>query len=128
MLTEREEFLCNAIEETAIKIHQQTGPGLFESAYQSCLVYELNQMGIDTEVQKEVRVFYDDEPLDLVLKTDVLVGGLVVCEIESEEVQDPIWKAKALTCMKFSGARVGYVLNFNVVSMKEGISRYGLDC
>lgn len=127
MRTEKEEYLCKAIETAAIKIHQQTGPGLFESAYQSCLIYELNQMGIETEIQKEVHVVYDDEPLDLVLKTDVLVGGLIVCEIESEEEQDPIWKAKTLTCMKFSGLRVGYVLNFNVVSMKEGIWRYDMD-
>ncbi len=127
MLTEREEYLCKAIEDAAVKVHQQLGPGLFDRTYETCFIYELNKMGISTESQKDLHASYKGKDLDLVLTVDVLVEDLIVCAIELEEEENPLWKAEVLTHLKFSGLHVGFVLNFNTVQMEEGMRKYCIE-
>ncbi len=123
-LTEREEFLCNAIVDAAFKVHQQLGPGLLEKIYETCFCYELDCKGIRTEKQLDVPVVYKSIELDQCLRLDVLVDGLIVCELKAVETVNPVWQAQVLSHLKLSGLHVGFLLNFNVPLMKQGLRRY----
>ncbi len=122
---------CNRITETiigrAIAVHRALGPGLLESAYEACLAYELNEVGLNVERQKEVPVVYRGVHLDCGYRIDLLVNGLVVVELKSVDQLVPIHEAQLLSYLKLSGCRVGLLLNFNVRLLRDGIKRMVID-
>ncbi len=107
----------------AIEVHKQLGPGLLESTYQACLCHELELRGISFECQKPLPLEYKGVKLECGYRIDLLVAGLVIVEIESVEALAPIHEAQLLTYLKLTGVKVGLLINFNVVVLKEGIRR-----
>ena len=118
-----EEELTGQIIGAAIEVHQQLGPGLLESTYQACLCRELEIRGIAFECQKPLPLEYKGVKLDCGYRIDLLVAGLVVVEIKSVEGLAPIHEAQLLTYLKLTGVKVGLLINFNVVMLKDGIRR-----
>jgi GxxExxY protein len=105
----------------AIEVHRALGPGLLESTYLRCLVYELILAGLQVEVQKPLPVRYKDVYLECGYRLDILVEGKVVIEVKSVDQLAPIHHAQMLTYLKLSGCRIGLILNFNVRTMVTGI-------
>ena len=107
----------------AIEVHRRLGPGLLESAYETCLAHEFSLRGIPFERQKVLPVHYKGEQLDCGYRLDLIVGGLVVVEIRAVEELAPIHIAQVLTYLKLAGCRLGLLMNFNQVLMRDGIQR-----
>ncbi|HEX9933612.1 MAG TPA: GxxExxY protein [bacterium] len=114
------------IVDSAFKVHQALGPGLLESVYEECLVYELGKRGLTVERQKEIPIQYDGETLSTRLKIDVLVENGIVIELKAVEAMLPLYQAQILTYLKLTGFRLGYLINFNVPLIKQGIQRFVL--
>jgi GxxExxY protein len=108
----------------AIEVHRHLGPGLLESAYETCLVYELQQLGLDVERQKTLPLVYKEIQLDKAYQLDVVVEGRVILELKVVSDISPIHEAQMLSYLKFSGYDAGLILNFNVKMMKFGIKRF----
>ena len=123
-LSEREEFLGKEIVDAAFKVHKELGPGLLESVYEACFCYELAKKGIAYKRQSDMRIFYDNTLLDDTFRVDVLVDNLVICELKSVEVVNPIWPLQVVSHLKISRMRLGFLINFNVVKIKDGIRRF----
>lgn len=122
-LSERENWLAAQIVDIAICIHKALGPGLLESIYEKCFCYELAKRNILFERQKKVRLQYDELIIDEGLRIDILIDKLVVVELKAQEYYHPVWEAQVLSYLKLSNNRLGFILNFNVPLMKEGIKR-----
>ena len=115
--------LTDRIIGAAIEVHKALGPGLLESAYESCLAYELSLLKIGFERQVPLPVRYKSLPLDCGYRLDFLVENLVVLELKAVERLEAIHEAQMLTYLKLGGWRVGLLINFNVPVLKRGIRR-----
>ena len=122
-LTEREKWLASQIVEIAIKIHRFLGPGLLESIYEKCFCYELAKRNIPFIKQKCAELIYDNLVLDEGLRIDILVDDLIIIELKAQEVYHPVWEAQLLSYLKLTNKRLGYILNFHVRLMKDGLKR-----
>ncbi len=107
----------------AIDVHRELGPGLLESTYEACLVFELTRSGLTVERQKSLPVTYKDVQLDCGYRIDLLVEGAVVVELKAVDHLDPIHEAQLLSYLKLSGCTVGLLINFNVKVLKDGLRR-----
>jgi GxxExxY protein len=107
----------------AIKIHRRLGPGLLESAYETCLVFELREMGLHVEQQRAVPLVYDSVKLECGFRADLVVNGKVVVELKCKEVLHPVDHAQVLSHLRLLGLQVGLLINFHVVVLKDGITR-----
>ncbi len=107
----------------AIEVHQLLGPGLLESAYKECLFYELQQAGIFVEKEKPMPLVYNNIKLECGYRIDILVEHKVVIEIKSVEALNDVHLAQTLTYMKLGDYKLGLLMNFNVVLLKNGIKR-----
>lgn len=122
--TEREsDPLTHSIIGAAIEVHRGLGPGLLESAYEACLLYELRLRGISVKAQQPLPVFYKDVMLDCGYRLDLLVENKVIVEIKSVRELISIHEAQLLSYLKLSDCRRGLLINFNVKMLKEGIKR-----
>ncbi len=121
--TQREEELAATIVDCAYKVHRGLGPGLLESVYEACFCYELGKQGIAYRRQVSLPIVYDGVRFSESLRLDILVDDLVICELKSVDALTPIFLAQVLTQLKLSGKRLGFLINFNVTSIKEGIRR-----
>jgi GxxExxY protein len=108
----------------AIEVHRALGPGLLESAYESCLAHELIERGLRVERQKEVPVHYKGVRVDCGYRLDLLVECLVIVELKAASRIEPIHEAQLLSYLKLTGCQVGLVINFNVRQLKSGIRRF----
>jgi GxxExxY protein len=108
----------------AIEVHKYLGPGLLESAYEECLVYELQNAGLNVERQKAVPVVYKEIKLDCGYRIDILVENTVVIELKTVDAFNPVHEAQILTYMKFAEKKIGLLINFYVTLLKNGIKRY----
>jgi GxxExxY protein len=115
--------LTGSILKCAYKVHSTLGPGLLESAYEECLHYELNKLGLEVVKEKPMPLIYEEKKLDLGFRIDLFVEGKVILEIKSVEVLNPVHMAQLMTYLKLSGCRIGFLINFNVLSLKDGIKR-----
>lgn len=115
--------LTSQILKCAFKVHSELGPGLLESAYEECLFYELKQTGLLVEKQKPLPLLYHDVKLDIGYRVDLMVENSVIIEIKAIDALAPIHTAQVLTYLKLSGCKIGLLLNFNTVSLKDGIKR-----
>lgn len=122
-LTEREEWLTYKIVGIAIAVHKTIGPGLLESVYEKCFCYELEKRNIPYSRQVKVPLRYDKLIIDDGLGIDILVDELIIVELKTQEVYHPVWEAQLLSYLKLTGKRLGYILNFHVPLMKNGIKR-----
>lgn len=122
-----ENALSKLIIGAAIEVHRQLGPGLLESAYEECLAYELSLRQIPFERQKPVPVVYKGIQLDCGFRLDFLVGGMVVVELKAVDQLAPIHDAQVITYLKLTGCKLGLLLNFNELRLREGIKRLALN-
>jgi GxxExxY protein len=115
--------LTSSILNCAFKVHSALGPGLLESAYEECLHYELDKSGLSVIKQKAMPLVYKERKLDLGYRIDLLVEGKVVIEVKSVDALNPVHLAQLMTYLKLSACRIGFLINFNVESLKDGIKR-----
>jgi len=115
--------ITHEILDSAYTVHTKLGPGLLESAYQACLVYELKKKGFIVEVEKALPLIYEEVRLDCGYRIDVIVENKVIVELKSVEVFTDVHIAQILTYLRLSEKKVGLLLNFNVKSLKNGIKR-----
>ncbi len=123
-LSDKEEYLGKAIVDAAYKVHKELGPGLLEKIYEACFCYELGKKGIPFKRQVELPIYYDGKFFDEGLRLDVFVDELVICELKSRESINPLWPAQLISHIKLTKRRLGYLINFNVPIIKEGIKRF----
>lgn len=107
----------------AIEVHRNLGPGLLESAYESCLSWELRQRGLDVQNQVPVPIHYKGITLDEGYRIDLLVEGKLLLELKSIDKMQPIHTGQVLTYLKMTGLKMALILNFNVLLMRSGIKR-----
>ena len=122
-ITERENWLAGQVVDIAVCIHKVAGPGLLESIYEKCFCYELMKRSIPFEKQKIIPLKYEGLVIDEGLRIDLLIYKQVVLELKAQEYYHPVWEAQLLSYLKLSNNRLGFLLNFNVPVMKEGIKR-----
>jgi GxxExxY protein len=115
--------ISGAIVDAAMKVHTHLGPGLLESSYEACLVHELRKRGLSVDAQVPLPILYDGVRLDAAYRLDLLVEGQVVVELKSVEQLLPIHEAQLMSYLKLSGLKVGLLINFNVVHLRDGIRR-----
>ena len=117
------EIIASEIVDAAIKVHKALGPGLLESAYQQCLIYELKKRGLKVDSEVAMPVTYDGMKINAGYRMDIVVNGSIVIENKTVEKILPIHQAQLLTYLKLSGMNLGFLLNWNVTIMKDGIKR-----
>jgi GxxExxY protein len=122
-LTEREQWLTSQLMNIAITVHKTVGPGLLKSIYEKCFCYELSKRNILFTRQQALPVIYNNMSIDEGLKIDLIVDGLIIVELKAQDNFHPVWEAQLLSYLKLTGKRVGYIMNFNVPLMKDGIRR-----
>lgn len=116
--------ITHEILDSAYKVHTALGPGLLESAYRTCLVYELRKKGLIVEEEKPLPLVYEDIKLDCGYRLDILVENKVVVELKTVEEFKDVHAAQVLTYLRFSKKKIGLLINFNVKSLKFGIKRF----
>lgn len=119
----RENELSGLIIGCAMRVHTVLGPGLLESAYETCLDYELKKAGLSVGKQIPLPLIYQNVQLECVYRLDLIVENKVIVEIKSVESLKPIHSVQLLTYLKLANCKLGLILNFNVLHLKEGIKR-----
>lgn len=120
-MTENE--LSRVVFDCALKVHQALGPGLLESAYEECLFYELKKTPLDVQKQKPLSLIYEEVKLDGGYRLDLIIENKLILEIKSVDALNDIHFAQLLTYLKLTNCKLGLLMNFNVVLIKNGIKR-----
>jgi len=117
------EQIARKIVNSAIKVHKALGPGLLESVYQKCLTYELDKAGLNVKCEVLLPVQYEEIRIDAGLRADMIVENSVIIENKTVDKIAPIHEAQILTYLKITNHKLGFLLNWNVPLMKDGIRR-----
>jgi GxxExxY protein len=123
-ISEELELIGKKIVDAAYTIHKNLGPGLLEKVYEICFCYELEKRGLRYQRQVDIPIVYDGIQFDEGLRLDVLVEDQVICELKALDIVNPVWEAQILSHMKITDKRLGYLINFNVVNIGQGIKRF----
>lgn len=118
--------VAKVIVDAAYKVHATLGPGLLESVYVKCLVHELRSRQVQCREQVEVPVIYDNVRIDAGLRLDMLVEESIIIECKAVEQNNTVYDAQLLTYLKLTSKRLGFLINFNVPVIKQGIKRIAL--
>ena len=118
-----EEEIGHTIIGAAIRVHSVVGPGLLENAYETCLIYELEKQRLSARRQVLIPIRYEDLTIDNGYRIDLLVGDRVVVELKAVEAILPVHRGQLLSYLKLGGFKLGYLLNFNIAHMRDGIVR-----
>lgn len=121
MMTENE--IGKEIVNCALTVHKNLGPGLLESTYQACLAYELQKTGLNVQTERALPVIYDNVKLNCGYRIDLWVNAKVIVEIKAVDALNDIHLAQILTYLKLTDNRLGFLINFNVARIKDGIRR-----
>ena len=117
------EALAKEIVDIAYKVHKELGPGLLESVYEKCFCHELKEREIDFVRQQPVKILFGDLIIDEGLRLDILVNDEIIIELKAQEIHHPVWEAQLLSYLKLSKKRLGFLINFHVPLIKNGIKR-----
>lgn len=120
-MTENE--ISNKVIGLGIEVHSALGPGLLESAYKECLYYKISNSGLYIEKEKPMPLVFENVKLECGYRIDLLIEGKLVIEIKSVEALNDIHLAQTLTYMKLGNYKLGLLMNFNVLKLKDGIKR-----
>ena len=112
------------IVDAAFKVHKALGPGLLEKVYEVCLCHELRKLGLNVERQLDIPIVYDGITFEEGLRLDLLVDNKVIIELKAVDVVNPVWEAQIISHLILTGKQLGYLINFNVPLIKQGIRRY----
>ncbi len=118
-----DERIGSEVVDAAYRVHSRLGPGLYEHVYEVCFVHELKGRGIRCERQLPVPIKYDSIVFDEGFKIDVLAGDRVICELKAEEQPRKVWLRQLLTYLRLKERRLGFIINFDVAVIKDGIQR-----
>ena len=118
------EKVGKAVLDAAFKVHTALGPGLLESVYETTTAYEIRKNGLTVATQVSQPIVYDDQELDSGFRLDMLVEKCVIVEVKSVEVMHPVYEAQIMTYLRLSGVRLGFLINFNIKHLKDGIKRF----
>lgn len=133
MKEKRKDFepIPSELEETGRKIvhaaylvHKELGPGLLEKVYEICFCHELSKMGLGVDRQLDIPIVYDNITFKEGLRLDVLVEDSIICELKAVDIINPVWEAQVLSHLKLTNKRLGYLINFNVTNIGQGIKRF----
>lgn len=124
VLSKQEELVGKAIVNAAFKVHKELGPGLLEKVYEVCLAHELIKEGFDVRRQVDIPITYDGIIFNEGLRLDLLVNDLVIAELKAVDLLNPVWEAQVISHLKLTGLNLGYLINFNVPIIKQGLKRY----
>ena len=122
-LSEREESIAKKIVNAAFTVHKSLGPGLLEKVYEVCFCHELSKRKLKYQRQVDVPIVYDGKVFDEGLRLDVFVENLIICELKAVDEMNPVWEAQILSHLKLTAKRLGFLINFNVPLIKNGIKR-----
>lgn len=117
------EAIATIIVDAAIQVHRTLGPGLLESAYQQCLLIELVKRGLRVECEVKMPIFYSGQRIETGYRIDMLIEGCIIIENKAVEQLLPIHTAQLLTYLRLSELKLGFLLNWNVKLMRDGINR-----
>ncbi len=123
ILSDEEEETGAKIVDAAFTVHKELGPGLLEKVYEACFCHELVKRGCFIKRQLDIPIIYQGMTFEEGLRLDVLVNDLVVCELKAVEEINPVWMAQVLSHLKLTGKHLGYLINFDVTLIKNGIKR-----
>ena len=123
-IDERNEHFATLIVDAAYTVHKNLGPGLLEKVYEVCLCHELAKRGLAYRRQLDIPIVYDNLTFEEGLRLDILVEDCIICELKAVDNINPVWEAQVLSHLKLTGKRLGFLINFNVVKIKDGIKRY----
>jgi GxxExxY protein len=118
-----QEQIGKQIVDIAFQLHKALGPGLLEGVYEKCFCYELTKRKIQFITQKKVPIIYDNIEFEEGLRLDLLVEDLVIVELKAQENYHPVWEAQLLSYLKLTNKQLGYLINFTVPLIKDGIKR-----
>ena len=122
-LSKREESIAEKIVDEAYAVHKILGPGLLEKVYEVCFCHELSKRGLKYKRQVDIPIVYDGLIFNEGLRLDVLVEDLIICELKAVDEMNPVWEAQILSHLKLTDKRLGFLVNFNVSLIKNGIKR-----
>ena len=122
-IKENREWLANQVVDIAYNIHKSLGPGLLESVYQTCFIYELNKRSISYVSEMKVPIVYDTVVFPEGLRLDLLVGDQIIIELKAQENYNKVWEAQLLSYLRLTSKHLGFLINFTVPLIKEGIKR-----
>jgi GxxExxY protein len=117
------ERVGKAVLDASFKVHTALGPRLLESVYETCTAFETRESGLHVATQVALPVTYKDIKMDAGLRLDMLVEDCVIVEFKSVETMNPVYDTQLITYLKLTGIRLGFLINFNVVHLKDGIKR-----
>lgn len=123
-LTEEEERIGKAVVEAAYLVHKELGPGLLERVYEVCFCHVLTKAGFETKRQLDIPIVFDGLIFEEGLRLDVIVNDLVICELKAVETINPVWVSQVISHLRLTDKRLGYLINFNVPLIKDGIKRF----
>lgn len=122
-ITPEEETVRKAVVNAAYRVHKELGPGLLEKVYEVCFCHVLSRDGFFVKRQLDVPIVFENFIFNEGLRLDVMVNELVICELKALETVNPVWEAQILSHLKLTGKRLGYLINFNVPLIRDGIKR-----
>ena len=122
-ISENEEAIAKKIVDAAFAVHKNLGPGLLEKVYEICFCHELSKRGLKYQRQIDLPILYDGIVFNEGLRLDVLVEELIICELKAVDEMNSVWEAQILSHLKLTNKRLGFLINFNVSLIKEGIKR-----
>ncbi len=122
-VSKKENDIAKEIVDAAYRVHKALGPGLLERIYEVCLSHELKKRGYNCQRQVELPITYDGIIFDEGLRLDLLVENLIICELKAVDNMNLVWEAQLLSHLKLADKRLGFLINFNVKYIKDGIKR-----
>lgn len=122
-ISEEIEIIAKKVIDAAYFVHKELGPGLLEKIYEICFCYELSKRGLKYKRQLKIPIVYDGKILDESFRIDILVEDQIICELKAVTEMNPVYEAQVLTYMKLTNKRLGFLINFNVPLIKDGIKR-----
>lgn len=120
------ETIAKLIVDSAYTVHINLGPGLLEKVHEICFCHELEKRGLNYRRQVDIPIVYDHLTFNEGLRLDVGVGDCIICELKALETANPAWETQILSYLKLTGKRLGFLINFNVPKIKDGISRFAI--
>lgn len=123
-IDESVERIARLVVDAAYTVHVNLGPGLLEKVYEVCFCHELEKRGLHYKRQVDIPIVYDNLIFSEGLRLDVIVEECIVCELKAIETVNPVWEAQILSHLKLTGKRLGFLINFNVAKIKDGIRRF----
>lgn len=123
-IDENVEKIGRMVIDAAYSVHINLGPGLLEKVYEVCFCHELTKRGLSYKRQVDIPIVYDGIEFSEGLRLDVIIEGCIICELKALENVNPVWEAQILSHLKLTGKRLGFLINFNVPRIKDGIRRF----